>query len=77
MKRLMGIGVLGLAWCATGDHGSVEVTTAPFTIDARTQVLTRSAVAQTLETWVFSSIRTAPNQKIDTSTPLGTLVLIR
>ena len=77
MKRLAGIVALGLAWCATGDNEPVEVTTPSLTLDARTHVLKRSVDEQPLETWTSLSIRTSPDRKIDTSTPLGTILLIQ
>lgn len=77
MKRLAGVVALGLAWCATGDNEPVEVATQPLTLDARTHVLTWSVDGQPLETWTSLSIRTSPDRKIDTSTPLGTILLIQ
>jgi len=77
MKRLAGVLTLGLVWCATGDHEPVEAITPSLTLDVRTQVLTRSVEEQALETWISGSIRTSPDRKIDTSTPLGTLMLIQ
>jgi len=77
MKRLAGIVTMGLVWCATGDNEPVEATTPSVTLDARTQVLTLSADEQALETWSSSSIRTSPEREIDTSTPLGTILLIQ
>lgn len=77
MKRLAGILTLGLACCATGDNEPVEATTPSLTLDARTHVLTRSVDGQTLETWTAVSARTSTDRKIDTSTPLGTMLFIQ
>lgn len=78
MKRLAGILILGLVWCAAGDYEPVvEATTPSLTLDVRTQVLTVSVDEQAIETWTSASIRTSPDRKIDTSTPLGTILLIR
>lgn len=77
MKRLVGIAALSLIWCATGAGDPVEVTTSSVTLDARIMTLTRSADEQTLETWTSSSVVTAQDRKIDTITPLGTVVIIR